>query len=586
MPKNIVRAAVVVALAATGLAAVGAGSAAAADTTPPTQPGAIVASGLTATGVHLAWGRSSDNVAIEGYRVYRSPAGQPSAPLNLISTTDNLVSYTATHLFSGKAYTFGIVAIDPSNNKSVIRTVTLTTPASGDTIAPSAPASSSVSLKAFSSSRVDLVWAGSTSTDVAAYQVLRNNVVVVTADLPAANRYSDNGLAASTSYGYSVRAIDSAGNVSGVTTPKSIMTPALGTLKIARGPLLSSVTGTSAVISWWTNLPTPGVLTWGTTTATGHTVTDPAVVQHHVLTVPGLPAGAAVMYQVGNGAGLASAAATFHTAAAAGVAFSLAAIGDYGGNSPGEAQNAANIRASGAQLIQTTGDNIYASRGLPDPNFPVSYSDVDQRFYKIFGANVASQPFFPANGNQEYYGDGFFWNNFPMPGGSHSWYSYTWGNAHILVMDGEQPFTVGTPQYLFAQADLAAHQGDKWRIVVFHHPPYSSTSANSSSLAARAALVPLWQAQHVKLVLSGNSHNYERTKELVGGAPVAGGITYIVNGAGGNGFNKFTIPAPVSTAFREDAFYEYLKVNVSATSLVVQAIRADTKAVVDTATIT
>ena len=72
---------------------------------------------------------------------------------------------------------------------------------------------------------------------------------------------------------------------------------------------------------------------------------------------------------------------------------------------------------------------------------------------------------------------------------------------------------------------------------------------------------------------------------MTNGAAAAGGITYVVSGGGGNGFNAFTIAAPAYTAFREATFYEYLKVTVSATSLKVDAIRADTNTVFDTTTI-
>jgi hypothetical protein len=248
-------------------------------------------------------------------------------------------------------------------------------------------------------------------------------------------------------------------------------------------------------------------------------------------------------------------------------------------------QNATNIAGAGTQFIQTVGDNIYPSAGNPDPNYTTTYSDYDARFYKPFAAAVAKQSFFPANGNQEYFGDGVFWNNFPTPSPTHTWYSYNWGNAHIVVLDTEQPFAIGSAQYAFAQADLDAHQTDKWRIVVIHHPPYSSTSANSSSTLARSDLVPLFQTRHVNLVLSGNSHNYERTLPMTNGAAATGGVTYIVSGAGGNGFNAFTIAAPAYSAFREASYYEYVKVIVSPTSLQVDAVRADTNTVFDTTTI-
>ena len=208
---------------------------------------------------------------------------------------------------------------------------------------------------------------------------------------------------------------------------------------------------------------------------------------------------------------------SLRTAAAPGQTFSFAAIGDFGGGSGAETQNAANIGAAGTQFIQTLGDNIYPSAGLPDPDFTTTYSDFDGRFYKQFEPVVKSQAFFPANGNKEYYGDGAFWDNFPMPGSNHSWYSYDWGDAHILVLDSEQPFGPGSAQYAFAQADLAAHQGSAWRIVAIQRPPYSSTTANSSSVPVKQYLVPLFQSQHVNLVLSGNSHNYERTFPLIDG---------------------------------------------------------------------
>ncbi|MDQ1477334.1 MAG: hypothetical protein QOE62_2563 [Actinomycetota bacterium] len=556
------------------------------DTTPPTEPGPITVSARTASSATLTFAQSTDDVGVEGYRVYRGPASAPASALALVKTIDTAIPYSAEPLFSGTAYKFGIVAIDAANNQSVMRTVTLTTRSSTDTVAPNAPTSSSVSVKVFSSSRLDIFWAASTSTDATGYEVLRDGVVIAAVTRPSANRYSDGGLAASHSYVYAIRTIDSNHNVSTATSGRTASTPAAGTLLITRGPYLSNVTATTAVVSWWTNLATAGVVRWGTTSPTMHSVSDPAgALQHHSVTVTGLTAGTTYQYQVGNGSALGSVPATFKTAPPAGTSYSFAAIGDFGANSPGLTQNATNIAGAGTQFIQTVGDNIYPSSGNPDPNFTTTYSDFDARFYKPFAAAIAKQAFFPANGNQEYYGDGAFWKNFPMPGSNHSWYSHTWGDAHILVLDTEQPFAVGSAQYAFAQSDLAAHQSDKWRIVMMQRPPYSSSSATSSSQSARSNLVPLFQTQHVNLVLSGNSHNYERTLPMTDGAAATGGVTYVVTGAGGNGFNSFTISAPAYTAFRESSYYEYVKVTVSPTSLKVNAVRADTNAVFDTTTI-
>ena len=245
-----------------------------------------------------------------------------------------------------------------------------------------------------------------------------------------------------------------------------------------------------------------------------------------------------------------------------------------------------NIAAAGTQFIQTVGDNVYPSSGLPDPDFATTYSDFDARLYDPFREVFQSQAFFPANGNQEYYSDGAFWRNFPMPGGNHSWYSYDWGDAHVLVLDTERPFGPGSEQYAFARADLAGSQDRVWRIVAMQRPPYSSTSEYSSSVAAQRDLVPLFQVGRVGLVLSGNSHNYERTVPLINGEPASrGGITYVVSGGGGNSFNNFTTTQPPRTAYRQDSYYEFVKVTVSPTTLAVEAVAADTNAVFDSTTI-
>ena len=314
----------------------------AADTSAPSEPGVIAVSGLSSSGATLKWGASTDNVGIEGYRVYR---GASASSLVLIATTDAVTSYSAQNLRSGFSYTFGVTAIDAAGNESVRRTVVLKTAASTDVTAPAAPSTSGVSLKPFSSTRIDVVWAASSSPDVASYSVLRGGVLVGTVEQPSSQRFSDNGLAASTSYSYTVQAVDSAGNRSALTTAKTASTKALGAVAIARGPYLSNVTATSAVVSWWTNIATTGVLA-----VAGQSITDAAGgVQHHAVTVNGLSAGTAYPYTVTSGA--ASATGSLRTAALSGQSFSFAAIGDFGGGSPGETQNAANIAGAGTQFI-------------------------------------------------------------------------------------------------------------------------------------------------------------------------------------------------------------------------------------------
>ena len=128
------------------------------------------------------------------------------------------------------------------------------------------------------------------------------------------------------------------------------------------------------------------------------------------------------------------------------------------------------------------------------PELRHQYSEVDGHWFKQMQPAFSAKALWTANGNKEYYGHGAWFNVIWAPN-NEKWYSYDWGDAHIVVLDSSQPFDPASAQYLWAQADLQANQGSAWRIVVIQDPPYSSTSANSSSMPVETNLVPLFQAQ-------------------------------------------------------------------------------------------
>jgi hypothetical protein len=70
------------------------------------------------------------------------------------------------------------------------------------------------------------------------------------------------------------------------------------------------------------------------------------------------------------------------------------------------------------------------------------------------------------------------------------------------------------------------NSGEKWKIVYFHHPLYSSAGTHGSQLKLRAVLEPLFIKYDVSLVLNGHDHTYERIKPQ-------NGILYFVEGSGG-----------------------------------------------------
>src|SRR5436190_3861690 len=67
---------------------------------------------------------------------------------------------------------------------------------------------------------------------------------------------------------------------------------------------------------------------------------------------------------------------------------------------------------------------------------------------------------------------------------------------------------------------------EKWKIVYFHHPLYSSAKTHGSQVKLREVLEPLFVRNKVTLVLNGHDHTYERI------AP-QNGIQYFVEGSSG-----------------------------------------------------
>lgn len=93
------------------------------DTTAPSAPSSLAASGTTATTTNLSWTAATDNVAVTGYEVY-----QGTTLLNTVTGT----SYNVTGLTASTAYAFYVKAKDAAGNvSSASNTVNVTTSASG-----------------------------------------------------------------------------------------------------------------------------------------------------------------------------------------------------------------------------------------------------------------------------------------------------------------------------------------------------------------------------------------------------------------------------------------------------------------------
>jgi chitodextrinase len=180
------------------------------DTTAPSAPTSLAASGTTVSSTNLTWTAATDNVAVTGYDVYQNGVFRASTA----ST-----SYAASGLTSGTAYSFYVQAKDAAGNISASsNTVTVTT-LTPDTTAPTA---ATLSASGTTSSATNLSWSGATdNVAVTGYDVYQNGVFKATV---ATTTYAVTGLTASTTYTFYVIAKDAAGNVSPASNTVSVTT--------------------------------------------------------------------------------------------------------------------------------------------------------------------------------------------------------------------------------------------------------------------------------------------------------------------------------------------------------------------------
>jgi chitodextrinase len=154
-----------------------------------------------------------------------------------------------------------------------------------DTQPPTTP--SSLIGNAISTTRVDLSWTASTDNSaVTGYEILRNGALLATTT-GTGTTFSDTNASASTTYNYQVRALDAAGNRSGLSNTATVTTPSPvdAQAPTVPGTLTATAAGSTQVnLSWGASTDNVGVTGYEVfrngallTTTTGTTHTDTPV---------------------------------------------------------------------------------------------------------------------------------------------------------------------------------------------------------------------------------------------------------------------------------------------------------------------
>ncbi|MDV7186492.1 fibronectin type III domain-containing protein [Lutibacter sp. TH_r2] len=206
------------------------------DTQAPTAP-VLTSNNITETSVNLSWSGATDNVGITEYDVYRNAT--------LITSTSG-TTYQVTNLTAGTTYSFTVRAKDAAGNTSGdSNTETITTDAP-DTQAPTAPNLTSSNITETS---VDLSWSDSTdNVGVTGYDIYQDGSLVIST---SNTTYQASGLNAGTTYSFTVRAKDAAGNISGDSNTETITTDAPDTqAPTAPSLIANNETSNSIDLSW------------------------------------------------------------------------------------------------------------------------------------------------------------------------------------------------------------------------------------------------------------------------------------------------------------------------------------------------
>jgi chitodextrinase len=215
------------------------------DRTPPTQPTGLRVTAVTQTTVTLTWNPSTDNVGVVSYSLWGEGLS------GVVSVAHPQTTGTWSGLRPGQTVTFRVRAFDARYNGSLDSApVTVTTVA--DTTPPTTP--SDLKVSSVTASTVLLTWnSGTDQFSPVRHEVLVNGVPTGNAlstvppgtfPRPAVQGAWVRQLDPSTSYEFSVRAVDPSGNVSGTSNALSATTQASSDTAAPSSPnLLSAFDG-------------------------------------------------------------------------------------------------------------------------------------------------------------------------------------------------------------------------------------------------------------------------------------------------------------------------------------------------------
>lgn len=243
----------------------------------------------------------------------------------------------------------------------------------------------------------------------------------------------------------------------------------------------------------------------------------------------------------------------------------FAIIGDFGYAGEAAADVSKLVHGWTPEIVITTGDNNYddGAADTIDANIGQYYHDFISPYIGKYGPGAKENRFFPALGNHDWRTPDLkpHTDYFVLPG-NERFYSVSWGPVDVFIVDSDPHEPAGvaadSAQAKWLEQQMRAADGP-WKLVVMHHPPYSSGDHGSSE-----ELRWPYAEWGATAVIAGHDHHYERIEQ--------DGILYFVNGLGGNP-KRYGVNDPIAgSAFRYNDDHGAMRVYADAQGIVFEFV--------------
>lgn len=269
-------------------------------------------------------------------------------------------------------------------------------------------------------------------------------------------------------------------------------------------------------------------------------------------------------------------------AASTTAALRFAIIGDFGVDNAKEAAVAQLVKSWNPAFIVTVGDNNYLGAATAiDRAIGKYYRDYIAPYQGAYGSgSTTGNRFYPALGNHDWESlsctngvcQGPYFDYFTLPG-NERYYDFVQGPVHFFMVDSDAQEPDGisstSAQAAWLKARLAASTAS-WKLVILHHPPYSSGPAGSTKTMQWP--FKTWGAD---VVLTGHDHIYERL--------LVNGQLYFIDGLGGTGISS-RITTVAGSQMTYNQYHGAMLVGADTTAITFQFIDINGK-LVDTYTL-